>query len=101
MNGAKRDDARKWMWTFLAVVVALQLYFVRELIAAFFIFALGFAVFGSLTLAIYLAEQARRASFAWAEPGARVLFGFARRGAALVEELSRRPFRRPRSEPAR
>src|SRR6266852_3276599 len=30
-----KDKSRKWMWWFLGIVVALQLYFVRELLAAF------------------------------------------------------------------
>jgi hypothetical protein len=42
----------KWAWWLLAAGVALQFYFVRELIAAFAFFAIGFAavalVFGSL-----------------------------------------------------
>src|SRR6476661_3774161 len=38
-----KDSNRKWMWWFLGVVLALQLYFVRELLAAFALFALGFA----------------------------------------------------------
>ena len=29
-----KDSKRKWMWWFLGVVLALQLYFVRELVAA-------------------------------------------------------------------
>ena len=40
------DKSRKWMWWFLAVGVALQMYFVRELLAAFALFAAGFAVIG-------------------------------------------------------
>jgi len=27
-----KDNGRKWMWRFLAVLAALQLYFVRELL---------------------------------------------------------------------
>ncbi len=30
-----KDKSRKWMWWFLGVVAALQVYFVRELLAAF------------------------------------------------------------------
>ena len=38
-----KDKGRKWMWWFLGVLAALQLYFVRELLAAFALFAVGFA----------------------------------------------------------
>jgi len=37
-----KDSSRKWMWWFLGVVLAMQLYFVRELLAAFALFVLGF-----------------------------------------------------------
>ena len=36
------DKSRKWMWWFLAAVVAAQLYFVQELLAAFALFAAVF-----------------------------------------------------------
>src|SRR5260370_41803064 len=35
-----KDSSRKWMWWFLAVVLAMQLYFVRQLLAAFALFVL-------------------------------------------------------------
>ena len=41
MGPVKNDHARRWMWWFLAVLVALQLYFVRELIAALLLAATG------------------------------------------------------------
>ena len=52
------DKSRKWMWWFLAVGVALQLYFVRELLAAFALFAAGFAVIGLGIAALYLMQKA-------------------------------------------
>ncbi len=100
MNRGYQDRARKWMWIFLAVLVAFQLYFVRELLAALLLFALGFAVLGGLVLVFFLAEQAGQVSLAWLEPHTRAAAGLARRGLLLVEDLSKRPFRRPRSETA-
>ncbi len=100
MNRVNKDDARKWMWVFLAALVALQLYFVRELLAALFLFTLGFALLAGLALVFFLVDQARQLSLAWAEPRTRVVAGLARRGLVLLEDLSKRPFRRPRSEPA-
>ena len=100
MGPVKNDHARRWMWWFLAALVALQLYFVRELIAAFLLFTLGFALIGGILLAIVFVKQAGEASLAWAEPRTRGLTQAARRGMEYIEEFSRKPFRRPRSEPA-
>jgi uncharacterized membrane protein YhaH (DUF805 family) len=48
----KTDKNWKWAWWLLVAGVAWQFYFVRELVAAFAFFAIGFAavalVFGSL-----------------------------------------------------
>ena len=47
-----KGTSRKWAWCLSASAVAWQFYFVRELIAAFAFFAIGFAavalIFGSL-----------------------------------------------------
>lgn len=91
----------KWAWWTLAALVALQIYFVRELLAAFVIFTVGFSVLACIALVFYLVEKAGEVSVAWVEPRARVLAPRLREGSAkLVEELSKRPFRRPRSESA-
>ena len=100
MTPVNQDQARKWMWSFLAALVALQIYFVRELLAALLLFTLGFGALAGVALVIYLVEQARQVSMAWAEPRTRSVAILARRGLGLLEELSRKSFRRPRSEPA-
>ncbi len=99
-NTMKQDHARKWMWYFLGALVAVQLYFVRELVAAFFLFALVFAVLASVALIVFLLDCASQLSASWAAPHARTAMGMARRAFSAVEELSKRPFRRPRSETA-
>jgi hypothetical protein len=48
------DKSRKWMWWFLGVIGAMQLYFVRELLAAFALFALGFGAIAAVIGAIYM-----------------------------------------------
>ena len=88
------------MWVFLAVLVALQFYFVWQLLAAFLLFTLGFAVLAGVALVFYLVEQAGQLSLAWVEPRTRVMAGLARRGLVLLEDLSKKSFRRPRSETA-
>ncbi len=43
MQTKLKDDDRKWLWGFLAVIMMSQLYFVQELLAVFALFTLGFA----------------------------------------------------------
>jgi hypothetical protein len=88
------------MWIFLAALVALQIYFVRELLAALFLFTLGFSALAGVALVFFLFERAGERSLAWVEPRRRSVGVLARRGLGLLEDLSKRPFRRPRSEPA-
>jgi len=52
-----KDKSRKWMWWFLGVVLAMQLYFVRELLAAFTLFVLGFAAITFVIVALYMLHQ--------------------------------------------
>jgi hypothetical protein len=93
--------ASKWFWRILAVFVALQIYFVRELLAVFVLFTIGFAVVAGIALAFYLVEQAGERGVSWAEPHARQFVPKLRENAGkLAEELSKRPFRRPHSETA-
>ena len=89
------------MWIFLAVLVALQFYFTWQLLAAFLFFTLGFGVLAGIALVCYLVQQASQLSLAWVEPRTRAVASLARRGLVVLEDLSKRPFRRPRSEPAR
>jgi hypothetical protein len=49
-----KDNSRRWLWWLLAVVVAPQLYFVRELLAAFAMFALGFAAIAFVIAGLYM-----------------------------------------------
>jgi hypothetical protein len=52
-----KDGSRKWMWWFLGVVLAMQLYFVRELLAAFALFVLGFGAIAFVLGAVYMLHQ--------------------------------------------
>jgi hypothetical protein len=52
-----KDNSRKWMWVFLGVVVALQLYFVRELLAVFALFVLSFGALLFTIFALYALSQ--------------------------------------------
>ncbi len=95
-----KDNGRKWMWRFLGVVVALQLYFVRELLAAFALFAMGFAAIAMMIAIVYMLQKGWEAGLARAAQSSAPVFTVARRGLAFAEEVAKRPFRRPGSEPA-
>ena len=99
MTPLTKDQSRKWMWIFLAALVGLQIYIVRELLAALFLFTLGFGALAGVALVFFLFERAGQRSMAWVEPRTRGTAVLARRGLGLLEDLSKRPFRRPRSEP--
>src|ERR1700730_13926694 len=92
--------ARKWMWVGLATFVALQIYFVQEMLAALMLFTGIFVIFAILALAIYLVEWAGQWSIDWAGERARPAMQLARRGWTLAEDLSKKPGRRARSETA-
>jgi uncharacterized membrane protein YqjE len=92
--------ARKWMWAGLAAFVAMQIYFVQAMMAALMLFTGVFIIFAILALVIYMVDRAGQWSLGWAGEHARPVAQLARRGWALAEDLSKRPFRRPRSETA-
>jgi hypothetical protein len=83
-----------------AAIVILQLYFVRELIAAELLFVLVFAFLFAVGGVSYLAGAAGERVWVLIESGVRASAPSARRAYSLVEEFSRKPFRHPRSESA-
>jgi hypothetical protein len=94
---SKRDKGRKWIWIFLGTIAALQLYFVRELLAAFAIFILGFAVIALAIASLYLAQKTWEAGVARLAASRHPVMLAVRRGVVAVEDLGRRPIRRPGS----
>ena len=48
------DAHRAWLWWFLALLAASQLYFVRELVAAFALFAVVFAAIAFVVASLYM-----------------------------------------------
>jgi hypothetical protein len=89
------DKSRKWMWWFLAAVVAAQLYFVQELLAAFALFAAGFVVVAVLVSSIYMMQKVWEVGATRIAERRTPAGSMARRAAAAMEELGSRPFRRP------
>jgi hypothetical protein len=84
----------------IGIFAILQTYFVRELIAAELLFGLVFAILFVLGLIFYVVGAIGERGLDWAEAGVRVAAPVARRGYSALEEISRRPFRHPRSESA-
>lgn len=52
-----KDNGRKCLWGFLAVIALSQLYVVRELLAAFALFALGFLAIAIVVASIYMLHK--------------------------------------------
>src|SRR5450432_1486240 len=96
----EKAKVRKGMLTIFAVFFVLQIYFVRELLAAELLFGMGFAVFFCIALTVYAIGAIGERGLDVAEVGVRVVSSSARRGYASLEEISRKPFRAPRSESA-
>ncbi|MGC2331266.1 MAG: hypothetical protein WA581_07420 [Candidatus Acidiferrales bacterium] len=101
-NLIRKARVRKGLLSIAAAFFILQLYFVRALIAAELIFVLFFLVILAVVGIAYVLGSIGERGLEWTEVGLRALAGSAKRGyLALEEEISKRPFRHPRSESAR
>jgi hypothetical protein len=96
----EKAKVRKGMISVLALLFVLQLYFVRELVAAELLFGLAFGVLFVLSAIIYLAGAVGERGLAFAEVGIRVVSDAARRGYSGLEYFSRKSLRQARSESA-
>jgi hypothetical protein len=97
----KRKRLKRIIWLTVGIILVLQLYFVRELLAAELIFGIAFSILFSIVLIIYAIGRMGERGFSWAESRARVLAAPTRKWMTVLEEISRKPFRHPRSESAR
>ena len=97
----KEGKARKWILLGLAAFLALQIYFVQEMLAALMLFTGLFLVLAFGALILYLIDRLGQWGLGWAGKHARPVGQLARRGLAAAEELSKKPFHRPRSETVR
>jgi threonine/homoserine efflux transporter RhtA len=79
--------ARKWMWIGLAVVAALQLYYVREMIAAFVVLGVVFALTAGACMLVFLVDRASGRTLTWAEMSG-ILLRTARRGVHFAGALA-------------
>ena len=81
------------MWIGLAAFIALQIYFVQELLVALMLFTGVFIICALVALVLYLIDRASR----W---GIGMAGQQAKRALVAAEELSKKQLRRPRSETA-
>jgi hypothetical protein len=95
-----KDNSRKLMWWFLGVGGALQLYFVRELLAAFALFAAVFVVFGVAITSLYMLQKGWSVAVERVAESGHPMVAMAKRSVSAVEDLARRPLRRPGSAAA-
>jgi hypothetical protein len=95
-----KDNSRKLMWWFLGVGGALQLYFVRELLAAFALFAAVFVVFGVVITSLYMLQKGWSVAVERVAESGHPMVAMAKRSVSAVEDLARRPLRRPGSAAA-
>lgn len=98
--GSIAPKTRKRVVWALAVLFILQLYFVRELIAAELLFGLVFAVMCLLAGICYLLGTIGERGLDWTEAGARVISSITRRSSGGLDQISKKPFRHPHSESA-
>ena len=89
------------MWWFLGSLAALQLYAVRELLAAFALFALGFMAIALVIGTLYMVHRIWAVSVERLADSQHPVMVAVRQGIYSVEDLARRPFRRPGSAAAR
>jgi hypothetical protein len=78
---------RKWMWIGLAIVAALQFYYVQEMIAAFVVLGVGFALVAGASLLVFLVDRASERTLGWVETGALAILRTAHRGVNFVATL--------------
>jgi len=96
-----RPQTRQRIVWAVAILLVLQLYFVRELIAAELLFGALFITLFVIVSVCYLIGTVWVNGLTWAEMGARAVVSLTRRSYSTIEEFSKRPFRHPHSESAR
>jgi len=96
----QKKQFRKWLISFLVVLFVLQLYFVREMLAAEVLFGMGFAVVLALCGIFYVVGAVGERGLDLAEAGIRVAGRSARWSFGIIEDFSKKQFRHRHSESA-
>jgi hypothetical protein len=98
---AKQAKVRKGLIAILAAFLVLQLYFVRELLAAELLFGLLFAVVLAIGGIVYALGTFSERAIDAGEVGVRVIAISTRRGYQLAEAITKKSARYLNSESAR
>jgi uncharacterized membrane protein YhaH (DUF805 family) len=93
----KKDKDRKWMWWLLGTIAALQVYFVQELLAAFALFAMAFLAIAGITVSLYTLHRVWAVTVDRVADSQHPVMVAVRHGIYSIEDIARRPFRRPGS----
>ena len=80
--------ARKWMWIGLAFVAALQFYYVQEMIAAFVVLGVVFALIAGAGLLVFVVDRASARTLSWVETSALTLLRAGRRAGSFAGALA-------------
>jgi len=92
----RNQKVQKWVWLGLAGFIAIQIYYVREMLAALVIFAVVFGFGAAVAFILFLLDHASQRTVEWAEPQAKRAAQAARRGLVhLEEEISKKLPHRP------
>jgi uncharacterized membrane protein YraQ (UPF0718 family) len=100
MKSAFNSKVRKWTLLGLAVLAAIRLYQVQEMIVALAIFSILFALVAGTVLTLFLLDRAGQRTLVWAAPRTMHFAETARHSLALTAELSRRALRHLHSHTA-
>src|ERR1700691_1139577 len=95
-----KAQLRRSLWWAAGIAVVLQMYFVRELIAAEIIFGVFFVGLFFVASAIYLVARLGEQGLRWSESGVRWFGNSARRGGSAWEYFTRKSPARANSESA-
>jgi hypothetical protein len=57
VQAENKDNPRKWLWSFLVIFAMSQIYFVRELLAAFALFVVAFAAMALVVVTFYTLQN--------------------------------------------
>jgi hypothetical protein len=95
-----KAQLRRALWWAAGIALVLQMYFVRELIAAEILFGVFFIGLFFVAGAIYLVAALGERGLRWSESGMRWFGNSARRGAGSLEYFSRKSPARANSESA-
>ena len=83
-----KKEARKWIWIALAFVAALQLYYVREMIAAFVVLGVVFALIAGSGMLLFLVDRANGRTLTSAEMSGPAIPRTTRRGVHFASALT-------------